>query len=268
MFNRVVLALVAGMAACSAASCSSGGGNVTGNNPLNPTTAPSGGAVSSPSPIASGAPAASPTATTAGPTPTPTTAGSSPSPSPTASVSLPVATPTATATSTSSGGTGLATTCSTSSAGPVTMTYTLPGTAETIQLPNYPSTAPYQITGSSDVPTQSPSGTVLTVELSQNSFSNGTFVTPSGKTDDVYATLEENTRTTFGSGSTSLLIPVTINSPCIVSGRTYTVDEASSGLSIYTETDTPTTSGTVTGHIEVSLNPFPANTVVNITFSH
>jgi hypothetical protein len=148
------------------------------------------------------------------------------------------------------------------------MTYTLPGTAETIQLPNYPATAPYQITGSSDVPSQSPSGTVLTLEISQNSFSNGTFVTPSGKTDDVYATLEENTSTTFGNGSTSLLIPVTINSPCIVSGRTYSVDEASSGLSIYTETDTPTSSGTVTGHIEVSLNPFPANTVVNITFSH
>jgi hypothetical protein len=148
------------------------------------------------------------------------------------------------------------------------MNYTLPGTAETITLPNYPATAPYQVTGSSQVPTQSPANTVLTVELSQNSFANGTFVTPSGNTVDVYATLEENTQTTFGNGSTSLLIPVTINSPCIVSGRTYTVDEASSGLSIYTETDTPSSAGTVTGHIEVSLNPFPANTVVNITFSH
>jgi len=147
-------------------------------------------------------------------------------------------------------------------------TYTLPGTAETIQLPNYPAAPPYQITGSSDVPSQSPANTILTIELSQNSFSNGTFVTPAGHTVDFYTTLEENTSTTFGNGSTSLLIPVTIVSPCVVSGRTYEVDEASSGLSIYTETDTPTANGSVTGHIQVSLNPFPANTIVNITVSH
>jgi hypothetical protein len=148
------------------------------------------------------------------------------------------------------------------------MQYTLPGPAETIQLPNYPATPPYQITGSSQVPSQSPAGTVLTIELSQNSFSNGTFVTPAGHTVDFYTTLEISASTTFGNGSTSTLIPVTIVSPCVVSGRTYEVDEASSGLSVYTETDTPTMNGSVTGHIETSLNPFPGNTVVNITVSH
>jgi hypothetical protein len=148
------------------------------------------------------------------------------------------------------------------------MNYTLNGSSETIQLPNYPASPPYQITGSSVVPSNSPAGSVLTLQLSQNSFGNG-FQTKSGyPTVDFYTTLEINQSTTFGNGSTSLLIPVTIVSPCVVSGRTYAVDEASGGLSVYTETDTPTMNGSVTGHIQASLNPFPGMTLVYITVSH
>ncbi len=265
MYKQLMLAVFAGAAVVAAASCSSGGGNVTGNNPLNPTTAPSGVVVSA-SPVAGGtttAPTATPTAvsTTATstpsptPTPTPTTTNSGVTPSPTPS-------PTSSSTST------LATTCATATGSPSSMNYTLTGSQETIQLPNYPASPPYQIMGSSVVPSQSPSGSVLTLQLSQNSFGSG-FQTKSGyPTVDFYTTLEINQSTTFGNGSTSLLIPVTIVSPCVVSGRTYAVDEASGGLSVYTETDTPTMNGSVTGHIQASLNPFPGNTLVYITVSH
>jgi hypothetical protein len=147
--------------------------------------------------------------------------------------------------------------------------YTLPGTAETIQLPNYPAAAPYQITGNAVLPTQT-SGSVMTIELSQNKFTNGSGSFPSvSGTVDFYTTLEFSESTSFGSGnSTSLKIPVTIISPCVVNGTTYTVTEESSGLTLYTETDTATESGSVTGHVETSLNPVPANTVVYITVSH
>jgi hypothetical protein len=149
------------------------------------------------------------------------------------------------------------------------MMYTLPGTAETIQLPNYPASPPYQITGNANLPTQT-AGSVMTIELSQNKFTNGSGSFPSvSGTVDFYTTLEFSESTSFGSGnSTSLLIPVTIISPCVVNGTTYTVTEESSGLTLYTETDTATQSGSVTGHVETALNPVPANTVVYITVSH
>jgi hypothetical protein len=149
------------------------------------------------------------------------------------------------------------------------MNYTLPGTAETIQLPNYPASPPYQITGNANLPTQT-AGSVMTIELSQNKFTNGSGQFPSvSGTVDFYTTLEFSESTSFGSGnSTSLLIPVTIISPCVVSGTTYTVTEESSGLTLYTETDTATQSGSVTGHVETALNPVPAKTVVYITVSH
>ena len=278
MYKRLMLGLIAGSAVIAAAACSSGGGNVTGNNPLNPTTAPS-GFVASPSPTPAGG--------------TTTTAPTS-SPLPTLSAALPVATPTATSvsstapvstpTATSVASTGPAPTptattggttaaCATSSAAVASMNYSLSGAAITINLPSYPSTGTAIYTGTSNIPTNS--GTTLTVKLDSNNFDNVT--PPSGQTVDLYTSIELSSSTTFGDGSQNLRIPVTINSGCIVTTRTYHVYEFAFGSTVYPNTSNangaaqnimPTVNGTANGFIVDTTNPFPGSVPADIIITH
>jgi hypothetical protein len=161
------------------------------------------------------------------------------------------------------------------------MTYTIgkgtsgaPQAAETITLPSYPSASNPVIAGTSDIPTTYTSGgagSTLTVSISQANFDSApaSTYTYGSDTPDFFTTLEVSASVTFGNGSDTLLIPVTITSPCVTAGTTYQVYEYDKTLAtkLYTETDTASGT-TVTGHIEVSVNPFPSGMDVDVVVSH
>jgi hypothetical protein len=148
------------------------------------------------------------------------------------------------------------------------MTYTLGGQAQTITLPPY---ATY--TGTSNIPTNS--GTTLTLKVSTNNFDNVTL--PSGQTGDYYTQLTLSSSTTFGDGSANYQIPVTLNSPCILTTRTYHVYEYAFNAMAYPNTTNangaaqnimPTQNGTATAYIVVTNNPFFANVSADIIVTH
>jgi hypothetical protein len=153
------------------------------------------------------------------------------------------------------------------------MSYTLSGSAQTITLPPYPSTGTAIYSGSSNIPTNT--GTTLTVKLDTNNFDSVT--APSGQTVDVYTSIELSSSTTFGSGAQNLQIPVTINSGCIVTTRTYHVYEYAYGSMVFPNTTnangdaqniTPTTAGTLNGYIVDTSNPFPGSIPADIIITH
>ena len=139
------------------------------------------------------------------------------------------------------------------------MTYTLSGAAQTIVLPQY-----NVYTGSSNLPANDSGGAaMLTVKVSQNNFDNATI--PAGQMGDVFTSLLVSKSTSFG--PTGTLIPFTVTSPCIVSGRVYTISEYGAGSRLYNETDTA--NGTsLTGHISEALNPFPSGLTVDVIVTH
>jgi hypothetical protein len=116
---------------------------------------------------------------------------------------------------------------------------------------------------------------VLTVKLDTNNFDNVSV--PSGQTVDLYTSLELNQTTTFGSGAQNLQIPVTLNSACILTTRTYHVYEFAYGSQVYPNTtnangaaqnNTPTTAGTLMGFIVDTTNPFPGSVTADIIVTH
>jgi hypothetical protein len=153
------------------------------------------------------------------------------------------------------------------------MSYTLTGSAVTITLPSYPSTGTPIYTGTSNIPTNS--GTTLTVKFDTNNFDNVT--TPSGQTVDLYTSIELSSSTTFGSGAQNLQIPVTINSSCILTTRTYHVYEYAFGSMVYPNSTnangaaqniTPTMAGSAMGFIVDTTNPFPGSVAADIIITH
>jgi hypothetical protein len=147
-----------------------------------------------------------------------------------------------------------------------------PQAAETITLPSYPSASNPVIAGTSNLPTTyttNGAGTTLTIKISQANFDNVSSSVYSG-TADFFTSLEVDPNALgLGNGSDTLLIPVTITSPCVTAGTTYTVTEYDSTLfaTLYTETDTASGT-TVTGHIQASVNPFTAGQDVDVIVSH
>ncbi len=153
------------------------------------------------------------------------------------------------------------------------MNYALTGAAVTINLPPYPSTGTAIFSGTSNLPTNGNS--TLTVKLDQNNFDN--VAIPSGQTVDLYTSIELSAQVQFGDGSQNLRIPVTINSPCIVTTRTYHVYEYAFGSMVYPNTTnangaaqniTPTTAGSAPGFIVDTTNPFPGGVTADIIITH
>jgi hypothetical protein len=153
------------------------------------------------------------------------------------------------------------------------MSYTLSGSAVTITLPAYPSTGTPIYTGTSNIPTNT--GTTLTVKFDTNNFDNVSI--PTGQSVDLYTSIELSSSTTFGDGSQNYQIPVTINSSCIVTTRTYHVYEYAFGSMVYPNTTnangaaqnvTPTTAGTLNGFIVDTTNPFPGSIAADIIITH
>lgn len=121
--------------------------------------------------------------------------------------------------------------------------------------------------GSSMIPANNSAGTAnLTIKLSQTNFDNFTGATTLTNFD-VYTTLSIDKSTTFGNGSNTLLIPVTVTGPCIVSGRTYEFYEGGPTGKLNDEMKVAS-GNSVTGDIKVAINPFPAGVTVDVTVSH
>jgi hypothetical protein len=225
--------------AASCASCNSAGGVVNPADPLNPAA----GATQVPS--------------AQSPTPTPTQVGATPTPVATSGTLA----------------------CTHNTTPPYTqMNYALgngmqsnPQPAVTLVLPDYPSSSNPVIHATASLPTTYTTngmGTTLTVKVSQANFDNVQSYSYGNRTPDLFSSVEVNPQDLgVGDGKNNDLIPVTVTSPCIVPGTTYTVNEVALGASLYTETDTPT-STTVTGHIETAINPFTHNEVVDFIVSH
>ncbi len=125
---------------------------------------------------------------------------------------------------------------------------------------------PYNVyTGTSNIPANDSGGAAtLTVKVSQNNFDNATV--PAGQTADLFTSLAVSKSVSFG--PTGTLIPFTVNSPCIVSGRTYTITEGGAATGkLYSETDVAS-GNSLTGHISEALNPFPSGFTVDVYISH
>ncbi|HEX3467453.1 MAG TPA: hypothetical protein VHT05_05175 [Candidatus Elarobacter sp.] len=151
-------------------------------------------------------------------------------------------------------------------AGLMNETWTLNGEALTIPLPPNP---PW--TGTIAFPANSPTGTVVSETDDQANFNYAPTSSPSDprygrRTKDLFMTFRVSQATSFGGGGEPLL-PITLLSPCLISGKTYYIDAFAGSTFQYSEAAVAS-AGSVTVHIEVKPNPFPAGVYINAILSH
>jgi len=145
-------------------------------------------------------------------------------------------------------------------------TWTLNGEALTIPLPPNPPWA-----GTIAFPINSPAGTVVSETDDQENFNYAPTKSPSDpryerRTKDLFMTFRVSQATLFGGGGKPLL-PITLISTCLTSGKTYYIDAFAGDRFEYSEAAVAS-AGSVTVHIEVNPNPFPAGVYVNAILSH